>query len=300
MSILVDENSRVLVQGITGREGMARTRLMMEYGTNVVAGCTPGKGNQTVLGIPVYDTVQEARDNIPEINTSVIFVPAPLVKNAALEAIAAGVKLLVLVPDRVPIYDVLEIAHAAKEAAAQFLGPNTLGMLSVDKGVLGMMGGRAQTAKEWFKKGNVGVTSRSGGITSSIGYYLCRSGVGLSSIVHVGGDVIVGMPHPEIVKRFQDDPETEAVVMFGEIGTSQEEQVAELIENGEFTKPLIAFIGGAAAKSGTRFSHAGAIVEGNRGTHASKVRRLKEVGAHIVDNFDDIPKVTREVLQTLN
>ena len=242
----------------------------------------------------------EAEENVREINTSVIFVPAPLVKNAALEAIAAGIKLLVLVPDRVPIYDVLEIAHAAKEADARFLGPNTLGMLSVDKGVLGMMGGRAQTAKQWFKKGKVGVTSRSGGITSSIGYYLCRSGVGLSSIVHVGGDVIVGMPHPEIVKRFQDDPETEAVVMFGEIGTSQEEQVADLIENGEFTKPLIAFIGGAAAKSGTRFSHAGAIVEGNRGTHASKVKRLKEVGAHIVDNFDDIPKVTKEVLQTLN
>ncbi len=300
MSILVDENSRVLVQGITGREGMARTKLMMEYGTKVVAGCTPGKGNQTVLNVPVYDTVQEARENVSEINTSVIFVPAPLVKNAALEAIAAGVKLLVLVPDRVPIYDVLEIAHAAKEADARFLGPNTLGMLSVDKGVLGMMGGRAQTAKQWFKKGNVGVTSRSGGITSSIGYYLSKSGVGLSSIVHVGGDVIVGMPHPEIVKKFQDDPETEAVVMFGEIGTSQEEQVADLIENGEFTKPLIAFIGGAAAKSGTRFSHAGAIVEGNRGTHESKVKRLKEVGAHIVDNFDDIPKVTKEVLQTLN
>ncbi len=300
MSILVDENSRVLVQGITGREGMARTKLMMEYGTKVVAGCTPGKGNQTVLEVPVYDTVQEARENVPEIDTSVIFVPAPLVKNAALEAIASGIKLLVLVPDRVPIYDVLEIAHAAKETDAKFLGPNTLGMLSVDKAVLGMMGGRAQTAKQWFKKGNVGVTSRSGGITSSIGYYLCRSGVGLSSIVHVGGDVIVGMPHPEIVKRFQNDPETDAVVMFGEIGTSQEEQVADLIENGEFTKPLIAFIGGAAAKSGTRFSHAGAIVEGNRGTHESKVKRLKEVGAHMVDNFDDIPKVTKEVLQTLN
>lgn len=300
MSILVDENSRVLVQGITGREGMARTKLMMEYGTKVVAGCTPGKGNQTVLDVPVYDTVLEARENVSEINTSVIFVPAPLVKNAALEAIAAGIKLLVLVPDRVPIYDVLEIAHAAKEAGAQFLGPNTLGMLSVDKGVLGMMGGRAQTAKQWFKKGNVGVTSRSGGITSSIGYYLSKSGVGLSSIVHVGGDVIVGMPHPEIVKRFQDDPETEAVVLFGEIGTSQEEQVADLIENGEFTKPLIAFIGGAAAKSGTRFSHAGAIVDGNRGTHESKVKRLKDVGAHMVENFDDLPKVTKEVLQTLN
>lgn len=299
MAILIDEDTRVVVQGITGREGMARTKLMMEYGTQVVAGVTPGKGDQTVLDVPVFDTVQEAAENVEGLNTSVIFVPAPLVKNAALEAIDAGIKLLVIVPDRVPIYDVLEIAHAAKRAEARFVGPNTLGLLSVGVGVLGMMGGRAETAREWFKKGNVGVTSRSGGITSSIAYYLSKNGIGLSSIVHVGGDAIVGMPHPEIVKQFEQDEETKAVVMFGEIGTSQEEQVADLIANGEFTKPLVAFIGGAAAKSGTRFSHAGAIVEGNRGTHESKVRRLREAGAHIVDNFDDIPKVTARVLKQL-
>lgn len=300
MSILIDEHTRVLVQGITGREGMTRAKLMIEYGTQVVAGVTPGKGNQTVLDVPVFDTVQEAVESVADINTSVIFVPAPLVKNAALEAIDAGIKLLVLVPDRVPIYDVLEIVRAAKQNDAKFVGPNTLGLLSVGKGILGMIGGQAETAREWFRKGNVGVTSRSGGITSSMAYYLSRSGIGLSSIVHVGGDAIVGMPHPEIVKHFQQDDETKAVVMFGEIGTTQEEQVADLIENGEVSKPLIAFIGGAAAKSGTRFSHAGAIVEGNRGTHESKVRRLKEVGAHIVDNFDDIPKVTRKVLENLN
>lgn len=299
MSIFVDENTRILVQGITGREGMARTKLMMQYGTQVIAGVTPGKGNQTVLDVPVYDTVLEAVETVGEIDASVIFVPAPLVKNAALEAIDAGIKLLVLVPDRVPIYDVLEIVHAAKAANARFVGPNTLGLLSVGKGVLGMMGGRAQTAKEWFKKGNVGVTSRSGGITSSIAYYLSKNGIGLSTIVHVGGDVIVGSPHPDVVMQFQEDMETKAVVMFGEIGGSQEEQVADLIEQGKFTKPLIAFIGGAAAKSGTRFSHAGAIVEGNRGTHESKVKRLSEVGAHIVDHFDDIPKVTAEVLAKL-
>ncbi len=298
MSILVNENNKVLVQGITGREGMARARLMMDYGTQVVAGVTPGKGNQTVLDVPVFDTVQEAAENT-EVDTSVIFVPAPLVRNAALEAIDAGLKLLVIVPDRVPIYDVLEIAKAAELNGARFVGPNTLGLLSVDRAVLGMMGGRAKTAKEWFKKGNVGVTSRSGGITSSIAYYLSRSGIGLSSIVHVGGDAIVGTPHPEVVKLFQHDADTNAVVMFGEIGTTQEEQVADLIESGQFTKPLIAFIGGKAAKSGTRFSHAGAIVEGNRGTHESKVRRLREVGAHIVENFDDIPKVTAGVLANL-
>jgi len=296
MSILVNESTRVAVQGITGREGMARTKLMMEYGTNVVAGVTPARGNQTILGVPVFDTVLEAVEKFGQMDAAVIFVPAPLVKNAALEAIDAGIKLLVLVPDRVPIYDVLEIEHAAQKVGARYVGPNTLGLLSVDKGVLGMMGGRAASAKAWFKKGPVGVTSRSGGITSSIAYYLSKSGIGLSTIVHVGGDVIVGTPHPDVAQLFQDDPDTKAVVMFGEIGGSQEERVADLIEKGLFTKPLIAYIGGAAAKSGTRFSHAGAIVEGNRGTHESKVKRLKGVGAHIVDRFDDIPKVAAEVL----
>ncbi len=296
MSILIDQTKKVLVQGITGREGQARTKLMIEYGTQVVAGVTPGKGGMTVHGVPVFDTVEEARENVGDIDVSVVFVPAPIVKNSALEAIESGVKLLVLVPDRVPIYDVLEIVRAAKLAGAQFVGPNTLGLLSPGKAVLGMMGGRAASARAWFKPGNVGVSSRSGGITSSIAYYLSRSGVGLSTIVHVGGDPIVGLPHPEIMKLFEQDPETEAVVMFGEIGTSQEEQVADLIEQGKFTKPLIAYIGGKAAKEGTRFSHAGAIIEGGRGTYEGKVKRLKEVGAHVVEAFNDIPKVTKEVL----
>lgn len=296
MAILIDEKKKVIIQGITGREGMARTKLMMGYGTNVIAGVTPGKGGGEVLQVPVYDTVAECVENFGEIDASVIFVPAPLVKNAALEAFDHGIQLVVIIPDRVPIWDVLEIARKAKETNARFVGPNTLGLLSPGKAVLGMIGGRAETAREWFKPGNVGVASRSGGITSSIAYYLSRSGVGLSSIVHVGGDAIVGTPHPDVMKLFEADPETKGVVMFGEIGTSQEEQVADLIENGEFTKPLIAYIGGKAAKEGTRFSHAGAIIEGGRGTYAGKVKRLKEVGAHIVDAFNDIPIVTKEVL----
>ncbi|MBS1271212.1 MAG: Succinate--CoA ligase [ADP-forming] subunit alpha [Candidatus Marinimicrobia bacterium] len=296
MSILIDQDKRVLVQGITGREGMTRTKLMMDYGTQIIGGCTPGKGGQEVHGLPVYDTVEEAWEQAGPIDISVIFVPAPLVKNAALEAIDAGVKLLVIVPDRVPIYDVLEIARAAEANEAKFIGPNTLGLLSPGKGVLGMMGGRAKSAKEWFNVGNVGVSSRSGGMTSSTAYYLSRAGIGLSSIVHVGGDAVVGFPHPEVMKLFEADPDTEAVVMFGEIGGSQEEQVADLIENGEFTKPLVAYIGGKAAQSGTRFSHAGAIVEGGRGTHEGKVKRLREVGATVVDKFDDLPGATLEVL----
>lgn len=299
MSILIDENKKVIVQGITGREGMARTKLMLEYGTNVVAGCTPGKGGEVVCDLPVYDTVLEAVEEKGSLDISVIFVPAPLVKDAVLEAFDADIKLAVIIPDRVPIYDVMEIAKYAKLKNASFLGPNVLGTLSPGKGVLGMMGGRAETAKKWFKQGPVGITSRSGGMTSSLAYYLNQSGIGQTTIVHVGGDSIVGLPHPEIVKLFEKDNDTKLVVMFGEIGGSQEEQVADLIEKGEFTKPLVAFIGGKAAKEGTRFSHAGAIVEGNRGSYPSKVKRLKEVGAHVVEDFDKIPEVTKKVLEEM-
>jgi len=299
MSILVDENTRVVIQGITGREGTARAELMREYGTKVVAGVTPGRGGQAIQGIPVYDTVEEAGEAEGPFDASVIFIPAPLVKEAAFEALDAGIKLLIIVPDRVPVYDVLHIARKADEQGARFVGPNTLGLISPGKAILGMIGGRAESAKQWFKPGPVGVTSRSGGITSAISYYLGKSGIGQSTIIHVGGDSVVGTPHQDVVRLFEKDEETKAVVMFGEIGTSQEERVADLIERGEFTKPLIAFIGGAAAKSGTRFSHAGAIIEGGRGTHEGKVDRLKEVGAYLVDDFNDIPEITRRVLERL-
>ncbi len=291
MSILVDEKSRVCVQGITGREGMVRTHLMKDYGTLVVAGVTPGKGGGEVYGIPVFDSVQQAWKKAGPIDISVIFVPAALVKNAALEAIDAGVKFLVLVPDRVPIFDVLEVSHFAKEKGASFVGPNTLGLVSPGKAVLGMIGGRAERAREWFRPGNVGVSSRSGGMTSAISYYLTEAGLGQSTIIHVGGDAVVGLSHPEVVERFEQDDETEMVAMFGEIGTTQEERVADLIEKGKFTKPLIAYIGGKAAKSGTRFSHAGAIVEGSRGSYDSKVKRLKDVGVHVVDSVSAISQV---------
>ena len=296
MAILVNERSRVIIQGITGREGMVRTQLMKDYGTNLVGGVTPGRGGQDVYGVPVFDSVEEAWEKVGPIDASVIFVPAHLVKNGALEALDAGVKLLVTVPDRVPIYDVLEICRAAREKGARFVGPNTLGLVSPGKAVLGMIGGRAERAREWFKPGPVGVTSRSGGMTSAISYYLTQAGVGQSTIVHVGGDAVVGLSHPEVVELFEKDPETRLVAMFGEIGTTQEERVADLIEQKKFTKPLVAFIGGKAAKSGTRFSHAGAIVEGNRGSYETKVQRLRDVGVHVVESMFDIPTKARELL----
>ncbi|MDQ3042706.1 MAG: CoA-binding protein [Acidobacteriota bacterium] len=293
MAILIDQNKRVIVQGITGREGSARTRLMLEYGTNVVGGSTPNRGSQTVHGLPVFDSVKEAQENLGAIDVSVIFVPAPRVKDAALEAIEAGVPLLALIADRVPLYDVLEIAEVAEERGAQFVGPNTVGVMSPEKAVLGMMGGNAQTAKSWFHAGQVGIVSRSGGLSASTGYYICQTGVGISTIVHVGGDSVIGLTIPDVIEKFEQDGETKLIVILGEIGGSQEEAAADLIEQGKVTKPVVAYIGGKAAQSGTRYSHAGAIVEGGRGTWAGKVDRLREVGANVVEQFSDIPNTVK-------
>jgi succinyl-CoA synthetase alpha subunit len=302
MAILIDDKKRVLVQGITGREGRARTRLMREYGTNVVAGVTPGKGGQNVLGVPVFNTPQEAVQSLGKIDVSVVFVPAAGVKNAAISAIEAGIKLAVLVPDRVPVWDAMEIAAAAKANDAMFLGPNTLGALSPGKAVVGMIGGRAESARQWFKPGvpkGVGVISRSGGMASSTGYYLGQAGVRLSTIVHIGGDAVIGIRLPDAALMFEDDPVTEAIVIFGEIGSSQEEELAQMIANRKITKPVIAYIGGKAAREGTRFSHAGAIIEGGRGTHAGKVKALREAGAIVVDAFGELPDAVVQNLKKI-
>lgn len=295
MAILIDENTRVCVQGITGREGSARAALMKEYGTQVVAGVTPGRKGQQVHGIPVFDSVAEAWRHAGPFHASVVFVPAPLVKNAALEAMDAGVKLVVLVADRVPLWDAVDILAFARARGARCLGPNTLGIISPGKALLGMIGGRAPAAREWFRPGRVGVVSRSGGMTSAISYYLGEAGLGVSTAVHVGGDAVVGLREAEALREFQADPHTAGVVLFGEIGTSQEEEAAQLISRGEFAKPVVAYIGGRAARSGTRFSHAGAIVEGRRGSHESKVEALREAGAQVADSFEEIFQLARRV-----
>jgi succinyl-CoA synthetase alpha subunit len=302
MAILIDEKKRVLVQGITGREGRARTRLMREYGTKVVGGVTPGKGGQSVLGVPVFNTPQEAVNSLGNIDVSVVFVPAAGVKDAAISAIESGIKLAVLVPDRVPVWDAMEIAAVAKANNAMFLGPNTLGALSPGKAVVGMIGGRAESARQWFKPGvpkGVGVISRSGGMASSTGYYLGQAGVRISSIVHIGGDAVIGIRLPDAALMFEADPLTEAIVIFGEIGSSQEEELAQLIVDRNITKPVIAYIGGKAAREGTRFSHAGAIIEGGRGTHAGKVKALREADATVVDAFGDLPGAVVEILKQI-
>ncbi|MFN0134169.1 MAG: citryl-CoA lyase [Phycisphaerales bacterium] len=306
MAILIDRSTRVLVQGITGREGQARTRLMLDYGTRVVGGVTPGKAGQSVLGVPVFDSAAEAMARLKSdptvggIDASVLFVPAGAVKDAALDAINAGVPLVVLVADRVPVWDAMAIASAAKARGARFVGPNTLGIASPGKAVIGMIGGRAESAREWFKPPRptgVGIISRSGGMSSSTAYYLGQAGVRISSIVHVGGDAVLGLRVPDVALMFEDDAETDAIAVFGEIGGSQEEDLAELMRAGNVTKPVVAYVGGKAAKAGTRFSHAGAIIEGNRGTHAGKVAALREAGAVVVESFGELPGVVVGVLR---
>ncbi len=298
MSILLDEGTRVCVQGITGREGAARARLMTAYGTQVVAGVTPGKGGSRVEGVPVFDTVADAWKAEGPLDMSVLFVPAPIAKDAAMEAMAAGVPIVVMVPDRVPLYDVLELDYCARTRGARFLGPNTIGMASPGRAIVGMLGGRAENARRWFQQGRVGVISRSGGMTASIAYHLARAGLGQSTIVHVGGDPIVGMPMDDVLRLFAEDNETQLVVMFGEIGTAQEERCARLVADGVFRKPLVAFISGAAAKEGARFSHAGAIVEGGRGTYQGKVAALRDAGAYVVESFGDIFPLAVKLMDT--
>lgn len=298
MAILVDENTRVVIQGITGREGAARAALMKEYGTQVVAGVTPGRKGQDVEGIPVYDSVAQAWREAGPLDVSVIFVPAPLVKGAAMEAMDASVKLVVMVADRVPLWDAIDIAAFARERGARFIGPNTLGVISAGKALLGMIGGRASYAREWFKAGSIGVISRSGGMTSAMSYYAVQNGFGISTAVHVGGDSIIGMREADVLLEFQNDPATSGVILFGEIGSSQEEDLAKLVADGAVTKPIVAYVGGRAAKAGTRFSHAGAIVEGDRGSYPSKVRTLRAAGIPVAESFDETFALARQTFGT--
>jgi succinyl-CoA synthetase alpha subunit len=296
MAILVDENTEVLVQGITGREAQIRVRLMKEYGTKVVAGVTPGRGGNTVEGVPVYNSVEEAKENHPGITVSSIFVPAQAAKTAAFEAIDAGVGVITLHPERVPQQDMLEVIAYARRGTSRVIGPNTIGMVSPGKCLVGMIGGRADLAKEFFQPGPVGVVSRSGGNTTTLAYYLNRAGLGQSTAIGMGGDAFVGTTLIDLLTEFQRDGETEMVAFFGEIGTSVEEDAAEFIKGGGFTKPFVGYVSGRFARPDVRFGHAGAIVTRGRGTAQGKIEALRGVGAFMVEHFGEIGDVASRVL----
>ena len=297
MAILIDEDTTVLVQGITGREGSARTRFMLDYGTKVMCGVTPGRGGGEVWGVPVYNSVAEAIKAHGQINASVTFVPGPQVRPAVIDAIKAGVKFIVVPAERVPLHDSLDMIALAREKGTRLLGPGSLGLLSVGKTAMGWLGGSEEFAREIFKPGPVGVMSRSGGQTSTVTWSLVGSGLGVTTAMHVGAEPIVGLSFAEILPLFEEDKETKAVVLFGEIGTVAEEEAADVVRDGMFTKPLVAYIAGRNLPSGMRFSHASAIIERGRGTAESKVKALESVGACVVDRPQEIATILSKILK---
>jgi len=298
MAILIDENTKVLIQGITGREGNARTRFMLDYGTKVLCGTSPGHGGTDVWAVPVYDTVKEAVEVHSQINASVTFVPGPQVKEAVVEAIEAGIQFIVVPAERVPLHDSLEMIALARRKGSRILGPGSLGLLSAEKAAAGWLGGAEEFAREIFKPGPVGVMSRSGGQTSTVVWSLMKVGIGITTALHVGAEPIIGLSFAEVLPLFEEDEETKAVVLFGEIGTVAEEEAAEVVKAGRFTKPLVAYIAGRTLPSGMRFSHASAIIERGRGTAESKIKALESVGAHVVEHPQQIATTLAGILKS--
>lgn len=261
---------------------------MLDYGTKILGGVTPGRGGNEVWGVPVFNSVKEATREFGSIDASVTFVPGPQVKEAAVEAIESGIRFIVVPAERVPLHDSLEMIALARREGARILGPGSLGLLSSGKAAMGWLGGTEEFAREIFKSGSVGVMSRSGGQTSTVVWSLMKAGIGTTTAMHVGSEPIVGSSFAEILPLFEDDEDTKAVVLFGEIGTVAEEEAAEVIKEGRFTKPLVAYIAGRGLPAGMRFSHASAIIEEGRGTAETKIRALEEAGADVVEYPQDI------------
>ena len=289
MAILVDKETKVLIQGITGKEGMFHTRLMLDYGTKIVAGVTPGKYGENVFGIPVYDTVKEALAN-HEIDASGIFVPGRFAKDAAFEAIDAGIKLLVILTEGIPMHDSMKIKAFAREKGARVIGPNTPGLVTVGQCRLGLLD------THHVMPGNIGVISRSGTLTTEITASMVNEGVGQSTIVGIGGDGVVGSTIKDILTLFEKDNKTKGVVVIGEIGGTMEEEAAEFVRE-KMTKPVVAWIAGRNAPEGKRLGHAGAIVEGGMGTAESKLRALTQAKIAIAEAPWEVGKLMKDALK---
>lgn len=290
MAILVNRYSRVICQGITGRNGTFHSLACRDYGTNMVGGVTPGKQGETVDGIPVFHTVWNAV-RATGANVSIIFIPAAHAKDPILEAVDAGIELIVCITEGIPPLDTASAFHAVRFYNRRLIGPNTPGIISPGhKCKVGIMPGYIHMP------GPVGVISRSGTLTYEVVDQLTKNGVGQSTCLGLGGDPVVGTSFVDALKLFKDDPETEAVVLIGEIGGSAEEQAAEYIKN-EFNKPVVAYIAGRLAPPGKRMGHAGAIISGGTGTAQSKINALREAGATVVENLTQVGAVMRQILK---
>ena len=297
MSILIDKTTKVIVQGITGREGSLRSKYMKGYGTNLVAGTSPGNGGEQVEGIPVYNTVKEAVKAHGTIDMSVTFIPAPGLKLAVMEAIDAGIKYIVGPVERVPLHDIMEMLSVCRKAGVTMLGPGSIGVITPGKAVAGWLGGNVEWANFLFQPGTIGVLSRSGGQSGTLPWLLKKGGFGVSTAIHTGTEPMLGLSFADMVQLFEKDDQTKAVAAFGEIGGSQEEEVAEVIKAGKFTKPFVIYIAGSAAPEGQRFSHASAIVEKGRGSVKGKVQALTDAGGYPVSSPKDIVPMLKKVLK---
>ena len=275
MSILVDENTYLIVQGITGRGGRMHAKRLLAYGSNIVGGVTPGRGGETVEGLPVYNTVQEAMEAHPEINATLILTPASHIREAGMEAVEAGIELIVLLAEWTPVRDTLDVVHAAHKKGLKVIGPNTVGIISPGKSLVGIMPGNI------YGKGHIGLISRSGTLTHENSSNLTFAGYGLSTCIGIGGDPVIGMNHKEALEYFRNDDETKLIVMIGEIGGGSEEAAAQYIKDTHYPKPIVSYIAGARAPAGKNMGHAGAIVSGDTGTAASKIEKLQEAGVKI-------------------
>jgi succinyl-CoA synthetase alpha subunit len=297
MSILVDENTTILIQGITGREGTTMTRAALDYGSKVVSGVTPGRGGREVHGVPVYDCIKSAIRDHP-CNTAVVGVPPAFVRGATLEALDNDIPLVVVLTERAPRKDVADIVSFADKKGARVVGPNSLGLISPHKTKVGMVGGPAEDVMKAYSPGSVGILSRSGGMTTELANLLTINGIGQSTAVSIGGDPIVGSTYADLVPLFEQDPDTKAVVIFCEPGGTSEEALADYVIANKVKLPIIAFVAGRFADDmpGMRFGHAAVVVEGDRGSTASKIRRFKEAGILVAEEFNDIIKYLGDVL----
>jgi len=289
MSILLEAGSRVLIQGITGKQASFHTERMLEYGTRVVGGVTPGKGGQLHLGLPVFNTVEQAvLAEAPD--ASVIFVPPLSAAEAMMEAAAAGIKLIVCITEGIPNIDMLRAKNYLKEHNSWLIGPNTPGLISPGKSKAGIM------PASIHRPGRVGIISRSGTLTYEAVYQLSQLGLGQSTAIGIGGDPIVGLKFQELLKIFKDDPQTAAVIMIGEIGGTAEEEAADYLKQSNYPKPVAAYVAGITAPPGKRLGHAGAIIEGSQGSAQAKLDYLAASGVRIINNPARIGQTVKELL----